>query len=160
MMRAVALVALVLCAALPAAADFADGAQAYDGGDYQSAFREWSALARRGDARAQVAIAWLHRFSEGRAVDVARAARWYRRAAVQGNAVAQLNLGEMFLLGIGVARDRVRALMWLSLAARRGKIWAADQRDALARRMTEEQRARARAMVRSWKPVPWTAPDR
>ena len=37
----------------PARADFADAIQAYDGGDYDTAFAESLAAAKRGDADAQ-----------------------------------------------------------------------------------------------------------
>lgn len=137
---------------MTAQADFAAATQAYDGGDYETAFAQWHALARAGDARAQIAVAGMHRFGEGRPVDLAAAARWYRRAARSGEAVAQLNLGEMYMLGTGVPRDFVRAYMWLTLAVDRGKVWAAERRDELARRMRGAERARAGALVRDWRP--------
>ena len=95
-------VTLIVLVGSAARADFADGAQAYDGGHYQTAFEEWIALARNNDTNAQVAIAGMYRFGEGRPVDLADAARWYRRAADLGDATAQLNLGEMYMLGLGV----------------------------------------------------------
>ncbi len=149
---AVAAAAVAAAAAAPAAADFAAGAEAYDGGDYQTAFAEWHLLARGGDAEAQTAIAGLYRFGAGREVDLAESARWYHRSAAQGEPVAQLNLGEMYMLGFGVPRDDVRAYLWLSLAANQGRSWAAERRDAVARRLNDDQLARGRAMVRAWRP--------
>ncbi len=134
-----------------ARADFADGAHAYDGGDYETAFEEWIALARNNDTNAQVAIAGMYRFGEGRPVDLAGAARWYRRAADLNDATAQLNLGEMYMLGLGVPRDTARAHLWLTLAARHGRTWARDRRDELARRMTDDQLDRAKRLLRDWK---------
>ncbi len=134
-----------------ARADFADGAQAYDGGDYETAFEEWIVLAWQNDTNAQVAIAGMYRFGEGRPVDLADAARWYRRAANLGAAIAQLNLGEMYMLGLGVPRDPARAHLWLTLAARHGRTWARDRRDELARRMTDDQLDRAKRLLRDWK---------
>lgn len=131
-----------------ARADFAGGAEAYDGGDYGRAFAAWMALARDGDADAQVAIAGLYRFGEGQRIDLAAAARWYRRAADLGEPIAQLNLGEMYMLGLGVPRDAARAHMWLTLAARQGRDWARVRRDALARRMTGDQLDRAAKLLR------------
>ncbi len=144
-------VTLIVLVASAARADFADGAQAYDGGDYQSAFEEWIALARINDTNAQVAIAGMYRFGEGRPVDLADAARWYRRAADLGAAIAQLNLGEMYMLGLGVPRDTARAHLWLTRAARHGRTWARDRRDELARRMTADQLDRAIRLLRDWK---------
>ena len=73
----------------------------------------------------------------------------YHRAASLGAAIAQLNLGEMYMLGRGVRRDLARAHMWLTLAARQGRAWARDRRDALARRMTDDQLDRARGLLRA-----------
>ncbi len=134
-----------------ARADFADGAQAYDGGDYETAFEEWIALARNNDTKAQVAIAGMYRVGEGRPVDLTGAARWYRRAADLGSAIAQLNLGEMYMLGLGVPRDTAQAHLWLTLAARQGRTWARDRRDELAQRMTADQLDRAKRLLRDWK---------
>ncbi len=146
---AIAALAVVLVGSA-ARADFADGAEAYDGGDYGRAFAAWIALARDGDADAQVAIAGMYRLGEGRRVDLAAAARWYRRAADLGEPIAQLNLGEMYLLGLGVPRDSVRAHLFLTLAARQGRAWARDRLDALARGMTADQLDLARVLLRNW----------
>ena len=78
------LITLYMCTPVSAAdvaakfaARFAAGAEAYDGGRYSEAFSEWHALAEAGDIRAQVAIANMYRFGEGRPLDFAAAARWY-----------------------------------------------------------------------------------
>jgi len=133
-----------------ARADFADGAQAYDGGDYKTAFEEWIVLAWQNDTTAQVAIAGMYRLGEGRPVDLTNAARWYQRAADLGEPIAQLNLGEMYMLGLGVPRDAARAHLWLTLAARQGRAWARDRRDELARDMTTDQLDRATRLLRNW----------
>ena len=143
--------AIIVLVGFAARADFADGAQAYDGGDYETAFEEWIALARNNDTKAQVAIAGMYRVGEGRPVDLADAARWYRRAADLGSAIAQLNLGEMYMLGLGVPRDTAQAHLWLTLAARQGRTWARDRRDELAQRMTADQLDRAKRLLRDWK---------
>lgn len=94
------------------AADFADGARAYDGGRYAEAFAAWHALARDGDIRAQVAIAGMYRLGEGRDIDAVLAALWYRRAAQAGDPIAQLNYAELLENGWGVTRDIAAATMW------------------------------------------------
>ena len=144
-------VTLIVLVGSAARADFADGAQAYDGGDYETAFEEWIVLAWQNDTNAQVAIAGMYRFGEGRPVDLAGAARWYRRAADLNDATAQLNLGEMYMLGLGVPRDTARAHLWLTLAARHGRTWARDRRDELARRMTADDLDRANRLLQNWK---------
>jgi peptidoglycan hydrolase-like protein with peptidoglycan-binding domain len=52
-------------------------------------------------------------------------------------------LGELYANGQGVNQDFVEAHMWYNLAAARDRANAAQARDALARRMTPEQIARA-----------------
>ena len=132
---------------------FAQGLAAYDAGDYASALRIWTALAGRGDAVAETAIAGMYLGGNGVDRDFALAARWYRRAAGRGNPVAQLNLGDMFARGLGVARDDRRAYMWLSLAAGQGRDWAGARRAEIARRMTAAEIAEAREMTRRWRPA-------
>ena len=132
---ALSLVAVCMCTNVSAAdfaANFATGAQAYDGGRYAEAFAEWHALARAGEIRAQVAIAGMYRFGEGRPRNFAAAARWYERAARAGNPIAQLNYAEMLETGRGVPRNRAAALIWYGRAAAQGNDWAAGQRDRLA----------------------------
>ena len=65
----------VMIVTFGARADFADGAQAYDGGDYETAFEEWIGLARGGDvltreagqmyARLQKILAEVGKSNEG-----------------------------------------------------------------------------------------------
>lgn len=134
-----------------AMADFAAGAQAYDGGDYVSAYAEWHVLAEAGDARAQTAIAGMYRFGEGRPVDLAAAVKWYRRAARRNDAVAQMNLGEMYRRGLGVARDMQRAWMWFAIAAEQGAKWAGQQLTTLERTMPAQDIGRARRLLEALK---------
>ncbi len=137
-------IALLLLAAPPARADFADGAQAYDGGDYATAFAEWHRLAQDGDVMAQTAIAGMYRGGAGRAPDARAALRWYRRAAEAGDAIAQMNLGEMLAHGNGTPRDDIEAWIWLTRAAAQGNGWAKDEAARIKRLMTPEQIGQAR----------------
>lgn len=126
--------AAVICAGISApavASDFAAGAEAYDGGRYAKAFATWRALAAKGEVRAQVAIAGMHRSGEGRPVDFQKAALWYRRAAHAGDPIAQLNFAELLETGRGAARSIPQALEWYGRAAAQGNSWAAAQRDRL-----------------------------
>lgn len=135
---AVPVIAICLCTNV-SAADFAAGAKAYDGGRYADAFAEWHALAKAGESRAQVAIAGMYRFGEGRPMDFAAAATWYERAARAGDPIAQLNYAEMLETGRGVERDDTAALKWYEQAARQGNDWAAQQRDRLAAKLTKRR---------------------
>ena len=125
-------------------ADFADGLEAYDAGDLQTAFEEWLPLAEAGDLQAQVALAGiLETGGAGLARDLSAALAWYRRAAERGDPVAQMNLGDRYARGAGLGRDPVQALAWFTLAAEQGRHWAARQRDALSETMTPAQRTAA-----------------
>ncbi|MSO64268.1 MAG: hypothetical protein EXQ85_00430 [Alphaproteobacteria bacterium] len=105
---------------VPAYADFAQGAKAYEKGDYSAAYRAWLPLARAGDAAAQRNIGQLYRLGQGVPKDLAVAANWYRLAAEQGLARAQANLGVMYLRGEGVAQDHGPAANWFLKAAEQG----------------------------------------
>lgn len=143
-------VAITLALAGPAPGDFAEGLEAFDGGDYATALSEWKPLAESGDPHAQVALAWLYRGGLGVPQDDSKAALWYRRAAEQGHAVAQLNLGEMYLTGQGVSRDLVQAYAWLSLAAAQGNAWAAKSAAEVAWMLSSEEMTRAGRLIEEW----------
>ena len=143
-----------IAVAPPASADFADGARAYDGGDYATAFAEWRSLAEKGHVESQVALANMHRFGEGRPVDAATAARWYRRAAKQGNTIAQINLAEHLERGIGLKRDVQAAYRWMAIAAKTGHGWATRERARLAGMLSIQARARADEHARAFRPEP------
>jgi uncharacterized protein len=150
----IALTVVLFAVTPPARADFAAGTQAYDGGDYKTAFAEWRPLANAGDMAAQVAIADLYRFGAGlRDPDMVKAAYWFRRAADQGDAIGQLNLGELYLIGEGVKQDVVTAYVWLSLASARGNRWAKAKRNELSVHLSRDQVSRALTRINAWRAV-------
>ena len=126
---------------------FAAGLEAYDAGDFETAFNVWRPLAEAGHLDAQVSLAEFYLNGLGVAADVAAGVAWYRRAAEAGDPVAQLNLGDLYARGFLVRRDLVEAFAWLELAARQGKTWAAARRDEIAPRLTLAERAEAQARI-------------
>lgn len=82
-------------------------------------------------------------------VDRAEAARWYQRSAVLGFPLSQYRLARHYEAGVGMARDYVLAYLWYAMAADSGDALAADARDRLAARMSAEQIADARGLVRA-----------
>ena len=90
-----AAVFVALAIMTPARADFAAGKDAYDAGDYATAYAEWLPLARQGNAAAQNSLGVL--YDEGRGVvrDLAEAARWFHKAADQGDELAQIRLNRL-----------------------------------------------------------------
>ena len=77
--------------------------------------------------------------------------RHWQEAANRHDHRAMQGLGLLYQKGLGVLQDHVKAHMWFNLAASRGNADAADQRDNLARHMTEEARATAQTLAQSWK---------
>ena len=99
----------ILLTAGPAGAGFEEGRRAYDRADYPVAYREWLALAERGDAAAQFLVGFMHERGQSVPPDPAVAVTWYRRAAERGDVHAQFRLGFLFAFGRGVERDDVQA---------------------------------------------------
>lgn len=135
------------CTALPARADFSEGLEAFDAGDYAAALEEWRPLAAAGDGDAQLALAGMYRLGVGVPRNSARAADLYRAAALQGHVSGQLNLGDFYATGTGVKRDLVRAHAWLSLAARRHHAWAIGRLAEVAAAMTAQEIAEAERLA-------------
>ncbi len=131
-------------------ADFADGLQAYDGGNWAAVLAAWRPLAEAGDAEAQTALGGLYLGGTVVAANPAEAARWYRLAAEQGDPVAQLNLGDLYIRGSGVGRDLVQAYLWLSLAAAQGRSWPERRRREILPAMTAAELAEAKRLVKGW----------
>ena len=118
-LRAASLV-LVLATSMAAAQDFDAGFAAAQSGDYATALREWTPLAKQGDADSQYNLGVMYDTGQGVPQDDAEAVKWYRLAAAQGLAEAQYNLGLMYANGEGVPQDDAEALKWFRLAAAQG----------------------------------------
>ena len=103
-----------------ARADFQDGMDAADNGEYAIALREWRPLAKRGHARAQFALGAMYAFGNGVEQDYKAAAKWYLKAAEQGLATAQNSLGRMYENGEGVMQDYREAAKWYRKSAEQG----------------------------------------
>ena len=102
-------------------ADYEAGLDAYKKGDYETAYKEWKALAEQGDAEAQFGLGLMYRNGQGVTQDDKEAVKWYRLAAEQGYADAQFALGQMHLKGQGVIQDYKEAVKWYRLAAAQGQ---------------------------------------
>ena len=158
--------ALWASAAGPAtAADLlAEGAAAFEAGDYAEAANIWRPLAEDGDALAQFNLGLLHETGRGVTGDPAEAAGWYERAARQGMVRAQYNLALLHQVGRGVAQDVAQALFWLEVAARLGEGTEREQAAAAAAQLTplleEDELAAAQARANAFTPSPEEAPIR
>jgi TPR repeat protein len=98
-----------------AAGPLDDGQAAYERGDYVSALRVLRPLAEGGDARAQYMVGLAYDLGNGVPQDHAKAANWYRKAAIQGAPDARASLGALYARGQGVPQDYVQAAQWWRL---------------------------------------------
>ena len=129
----------------------AEGAAAYEAGNYEEAAQIWQPLAEEGDRKAQFNLGLLHETGRGVAQNLSAAVAWYERAARQGVTQAQLNLAALHQTGRGVTQDPTEALYWLEVAARLGEGAARNQASDAATELAplledgEAEAARARA---------------
>ncbi len=145
-----AFVVLLLGAAVPAWAGSKSADDAAQRGDYETALREYRALAKVGNPNAEYNIGVMYDLGTGVEQDRTEAVIWYRKAANQGHENAQFNLGFLYANGDGVSQELVLAYKWLELAAIQGHPEAAEQRDAVGDLLTPEQLAGARKLLEQW----------
>ena len=112
---------LLVLASVQAGADGFDAAvQAAEAGDFETAFREFEALAAGGDPRGENGLGVLYLRGHGVERDLERAVALFRSAAEKGSRSAKRNLGELYAEGVGVPRDDAAAVHWFGLAAAQG----------------------------------------
>ena len=131
------------------AQSFEEGVAAYNGGDYQTAYEVFQALAEGGNAGAQFNLGFMYGKGDGVPQDFSQAARWYRAAAEQGIARAQFNLGLMYGKGDGVLQDNIAAHMWLNIASANGHQKAREVRSGMADLMSRDAIAEAQSRART-----------
>lgn len=95
-------------------ADFDDGLDAYNQGDYDTAFEEWLPYAEQGDASAQYNLALVYEIGYE---DYTQAIEWYKKSANQGYDKAQVNLGLMYSRGNGAEVNKYEAVKWYRKSA-------------------------------------------
>lgn len=80
-----------------------------------------------------------------------QAVNWYRKSAAQSYILAFAALAKCHANGLVVDQDLVIAYQYYDIAFARGSIKeAGEERDLLAKKMTDEQIAKARAMGAEW----------
>lgn len=98
----------------------ANGIEAYEMGDYPTAYALLMPLAEAGDAQAQAKIGQMYWLGLGVAEDDAQAAKWLGEAARQGEPEARMALAMLYMLGSGVDQDDTKAAELLQPLAERG----------------------------------------
>ena len=104
----------------PPSERFREGVEAYDKGDFSTAFKIWLPLAQQADLAAMRNVALLLRTGKGVQRDPARALWFYEEAGSKGFALAQVNAAFMHLEGDGVPKNLEAAAFWFHAAARAG----------------------------------------
>ena len=129
-------------------ADSQKGFDAKERGDYATALKEWTPLAKQGSAYAQYSLGLMYYNGQGVPQDYKTALKWHTLAAEDGYAPAQNNLGNRYIYGQGVPQDYVRAHMWYNLSASAGVEVAIKSRDSVANLMSPQQIAEAQKLAR------------
>lgn len=106
--------------------------------------------ADQGLADAQYHLGRMYDTGDGVQQNFGYAAVWYKKAAKQGNPLAQTNLGVLYANGEGVKQDLVLAYVWLNLAASQGLAKALDNREILAKSMSDDMLDRVRTVSRDY----------
>lgn len=130
----------------------ADGSEAYKKGDYKKAAAIFMPVAEKGDAVAQLNIAFMYYCGLHYKRDFKKALKWYLKAASQNNKDAQFSIGTMFENGEGTKRNIAKAYFWYSLAERQGDIDAKRLRKELEKAFDAKQLKRIKAAIKKWKP--------
>lgn len=97
-----------------------DARQAFERGDYVTAYKLFRAQAEAGDLEAQNYLGVHYYLGLGVPRDWQQALQWYDKAAKQGDPGAQVNCGLMFQNGYGTNPDIGAAFMWYYAAYRQG----------------------------------------
>ena len=142
---------LMVATTAASAQDYKKGDEAYAREDYATAFKEFSALAKQGYARAQFTLGVMYNNANGVTQNYREAVKWYRLAAEQGYGKAQTNLGMMYYFGHGVLQDNIYAYMWTNIGASK-ETRKYDRglmiRDDIKKRLTASQLEKAQQLAR------------
>jgi len=144
------LVAFLVGGASPANAGFDDGIAAYNRGDFSLALKEWTPLAEKGEARAQVILATMYMDGLGVAKAPKTAMQWLVLAAKQGHVRAQTYLAYLYEDGYAEAPNLSQAHMWLKIAAARGDPLAALNLNRISKKLSPAERNVSEQRALEW----------
>ena len=108
--------------------------------------------AKKGDAVAQLNIAFMYYCGLYLKKDHKQALKWYLKAANQNNKDAQFSIGTMFENGEGTKRNIAKAYFWYSMAEKQGDADAKKLRLELESKFTPAQRKKIQTAIKKWKP--------
>ena len=117
MLRTVLGVLVVVLLSGPALADYKTGLDAFRGGNYVFALKQWLPLAEEGHAKAQNSVGFMHARGLGVPADHREAIKWYTKSAKQDFPLAAYNLGLIYTRGTGTLPNQEKATDWFRRAA-------------------------------------------
>ena len=118
-------------------ADFNEGVEAYNRGDYTTALKKWEAIAEQSSINnnfewhpklsqhvpdSQYAVALLYWQGKGVNQDYKKAEKWLTLAAAAGHSEAQLKLAYLLMMGLTGAENYIDAKQWLEKSANQGNV--------------------------------------
>jgi hypothetical protein len=131
-------------------ADMRLATEAYEYGDFVSAYQEFLRLAHSGNVKAQYNLAFMYYGGEGVEQNDNEAHSWFEKAAKAGHAASQDILGYMYSHGRGVPVDRVRAYAWYSMAAANGIFLSREVSENLKKEMGPAEKIHAELLSREY----------
>jgi len=114
-MRSMLFLLLALSVPVAVYADYDLGLVAFDRGDFPTAEREFSPLARNGNPAAQYSLAML--YLKTTPPQYGRAIPWLEKSAGAGLPEAQYMLGMLSLYGVGMTQNTEQGMRWLQRAS-------------------------------------------
>jgi hypothetical protein len=123
--------------------ELANAITAYEQGQYDIAYKQFTQLAQQNNAEAQYNLAFMYFGGEGIEQDDAKAAYWFKQAAKLAHAQAQDKLAYLHLHGRGVKSDKIQAYAWYRVAAENGIFLAKSISNKLYKDMSVEDRIQA-----------------
>ena len=112
---------------------------AYNKGDFETAFNYWEPLAKNGLSEAQLGLGLLYGKGQGLLQDYKEAIKWFKLSADQGNEESQFYIGMAYINGVTYKKDYSIAYMWLSISTLRKNRLAKDTLPKFIKMMSKEE---------------------
>ncbi len=122
--------------------------------DLTKAVNWYQRAADQGNVNAMHNLAVLMSEGVDGAPNPQKALQWFLSAADYGVRDSQYNLGVIYARGLGVPQDLVASYKWFAIAAAQGDSDAGARRDEVAKLLSGDDLAKARAAVQAWHAKP------
>ncbi len=146
----------IFCITCISCSENTDPKQAFEKGDFETAYKLWSPLAEQGEPDAQNYLGIHYYLGLGVDRDFKQAYEWFERAAKTGHPDAQSNYGDMNNYGHGVPKDNYKAFIWYFAASQQGHEKAKIKIDAISAlgNLSPNQQMHAKIEANSFIPDP------